>query len=90
MLYTQREKTGDIITFKNFKEGGLVSVNDNGMEIGEDPDDDSTLPPLIIGDEINERHTCNEYDSKPMPADMLEEICDRSQYHPSINIREAR
>ena len=50
MLYTQREKTGDIITFKNFKEGGLVSVNDNGMVIGEDPDEDSTHPPLIIGD----------------------------------------
>ena len=32
----------------------------------------------------------DEYDTEPMSADLLEDICDRSQYHLSINSREAR
>ena len=32
----------------------------------------------------------NESDSEPMSTDMLEDICGRSKYHPSINRRETR
>ena len=32
----------------------------------------------------------DEYDDEPMSMDMLEDICDSSQSHPSINRREAR
>ena len=32
----------------------------------------------------------NEYDAKPIPTDMLENICDGRQYHPSINRRKTR
>ena len=32
----------------------------------------------------------DESDAEPMSTDMLEEICDGSQYHPSINKREVR
>ena len=32
----------------------------------------------------------DESDIEPMYTDMLEDICDRSQYHPIINRREAR
>ena len=32
----------------------------------------------------------DEYDAEPMSTDMLEDICVRSQYRPSVNSREAR
>ena len=34
--------------------------------------------------------SCDHYDDKPMSTDMLEDFCDISQYHPSVNIIEAR
>ena len=32
----------------------------------------------------------NESDNEPMSTEMLEDICDGSQSHPSINSRDAR
>ena len=32
----------------------------------------------------------DEYDDEPLSTEMLEDICDSSQYHPIINSREAR
>ena len=45
---SSREKTGNIIMFTHFEEGGSLSETRNDPESGNKPDDDSTLVPLII------------------------------------------
>ena len=49
-----------------------------------------TLSPLISEEEMDEMMLGNESDAEPISTYMLEYICDRSQYHPSINRIEAR
>ena len=39
---------------------------------------------------MDEMSSGDEYDAETMSTDMLEDICDISQSHPSINRREAR
>ena len=47
------------------------------------------MPPLIREEEIDMMSSVDESDDEPMSTDMLEDICDGSQYHPSVNTREA-
>ena len=84
-----KEKTGDKITFVQFEEGNLLSESCNDTERGEEYYDDLTLPPLIGEAKIDEMSSGNESDAEPMSTDMLEEIRDGVQSHPSINRREA-
>ena len=44
---SSREKTGDIIAFVQFEEGGLLSETHIDTKSGKKSDDDSTIPPLI-------------------------------------------
>ena len=44
---SSRGETGDIITFAQFEEGGLLSETRDDTEKGNESDDDSTLAPLI-------------------------------------------
>ena len=55
-----------------------------------DSDDNYTMPPLISESKMNEISSGDESDAEPMPTYMLEDICEGSQYNPSINRREAR
>ena len=41
------EKTGNIITFEKFEEGGLLSETHDDAESGEKLDDNSIMPSLI-------------------------------------------
>ena len=85
-------KTVNIITFTQFKEGDLLSESHNGTKNGDesdDSDDYSTLTPFISEAKIDEISSGDESDAEPMPTNMLEDIPDGSQYHPSINRREA-
>ena len=52
--------------------------------------DNSTLPPLISEEEMDTILSGNESDDEPICMDMLEDIRDGSQSHPSVNKREAR
>ena len=45
---SSREQTGDIITFTQFEEGSLLSETRNNVESGDESDDDSIVPPLLI------------------------------------------
>ena len=47
------------------------------------------MPPLIIKEEIYVMDSRDESDDEPISTDILEEIRDVSQSHPSINRREA-
>ena len=42
-----KEKTVNIITFSQFEEGNLLSETHDYIEIGNESDDDSNMPPLI-------------------------------------------
>ena len=44
-----KEQTGDIITFSQFEDGGLLSRTRNDTESGNEYDENSTLTPLIKG-----------------------------------------
>ena len=57
---SSREQTGDIIMFAQFEEGDLLSENCDDTEIGDESDDDSIIPPLIIKEEMDEMDSFNE------------------------------
>ena len=84
-----RGKTGNIITFTQFEEGKLLSETSNDVERSEKSDNDSIMPPLLREEKMGAMDSGDELDNNPMSAEMLEDICDRSQYHPSVNRREA-
>ena len=102
VLYTSygeysREQTGDIITFAQFEEGNLLSETQNllsgtrdDMESGNKSDDDSTMPPIIIEEEMDTMNSGYEYYYTPISVDMLEDIYDSSHSHMSVNRREGR
>ena len=61
-----REKTGDILMFTQFEEGGLLSETSDDAEIGDKSDDDSIMPPLISKEETDAMDSGNESDDIPM------------------------
>ena len=85
-----REKTGNIITFAQFEEGGLFSETCDDTECGHESDDDSTLPPLISEEKIDVMSLGYESDAEPMSTEMSEDIHGGSQSYPIINRREVR
>ena len=96
------KQTGNIITFTQFEKGNLISEYQNnlllqscnGTESGDKSGDkygeDSTIPSLISKEKMDEMSSGDESDAEPMSMDMLEDICDISQSHRSINRIEAR
>ena len=91
-----RGKTGDIITFTPFEEGGLLSETHNLLsetcddtESGNESGDNSTLPPLISEEEMDVMSSGNGSDTKLMSTEMLADIRACIQYHQIINRREA-
>ena len=75
---SSKEQTGNIITFKNFEEGNLVSETCNDAENGDKSDDNSIMP--SVGDS----------DYEHMFTEMLKDICDGNQSHPNFNKIESR
>ena len=47
------------------------------------------MPPLLSEDEMDAMDSGDQSDHDPISTDMLEKICDRSQYHTNVNSREA-
>ena len=45
------------------------------------------MPPLISEEEMDAKYLGNDYDDEPMSMEMLEDICDVSQYHASLHRR---
>ena len=48
------------------------------------------MPPLLSKEEMDAMDSGDESDDDPISTKMLEYICDRSQYYPDVNRREAR
>ena len=84
---SSREKTGNIIMFTQFEEGNLLSETSNNTEIGKEYEDNSTLAPLISEVATDSMSSGDESDAEPMSKDILEDICDGSQYYLIIKRR---
>ena len=89
---SSREQIGDIITFTQFEERNLLSETQNLLsKTCEDAWSDkksggnSTIPPLISEEEMDEMSSVDESDDEPMSTEMLEDIHGCSQSHPSVN-----
>ena len=50
---SSREQTGDIITFAQFDEGNIFTKTRNNAESGDESNDDSIMPPLLIEEEMD-------------------------------------
>ena len=87
---SSREQTGNIITFAQFKEGGLLYETFDDAKISDESGDDSIMPPLISEEEMGDMDSCDDSDAQPMSEYMLEDIPDSSNSHPSVNRIEAR
>ena len=85
MCYIFKGKTGIIITFAQFEEGGLIFETPDDDKSSDKSDDDSIMPPLLNEEEIDAKYSGDESDDEPMSTDMLEDIRDGGQSHTSIN-----
>ena len=84
-----KEQTGDIITFTQFEEGDLLTKTRNDAESGDKSDEDSIMPPLLREEEKDAMDYSDESDDESMSAEILKDIHEGSQSHPSVNRREA-
>ena len=68
----------------------LLSKTRDNAERGDEFDENSITTPLLIKEERDMMDSGDESDDKPMSTKILEDICDGSQSHLSVNSREAR
>ena len=87
---SSREKTGGIITFTQFEEGNILTKTCNNAESGDESNDDSIMPPLLIKEEIDDMGSGDESDHDLISTEMLEDICYGSQSYPNVNKIESR
>ena len=71
---SSREQTGNIITFAQFEEGNVLTKIRNDAEAGDESDDDSIIPPLLIEEEIDAMDSCNESEHDLISTEMLEKF----------------
>ena len=84
---TSKEQTGDVIIFAQFEEGSILTETRKNAESGDESDNESIMMSKKDMENINYG---DESDHDIIFTDMLKDICDGSQTHPSINKREAR
>ena len=63
---SSREKTGNIITFTQFEEVDLLSETSEDKESVNKSDDNSTLPPLFIEEEMDAMSSGDKSDDELM------------------------
>ena len=69
---SSKGKTGDIITFAQFEEGNLSSVNCNDAESGDKYYDNSIMPPLLREEEMDAMDSGDKSDDEPLSTKILE------------------
>ena len=84
---SSRGGTGNIITFTQFEEENIPTKTHNNAESSEESDDDSIMPQLLRKEEMDTIDSGDESDHDLISTEMLDNICDRSQSHPSVNLR---
>ena len=82
-----KEKNGDVITFAQFEEENILTETHNDAESDEESDSES----LMMNEQDIENLDSNEKSNHDLiSTEMLEDIFDGSQTHPTVNKREAR
>ena len=84
---SSKEQTGDVITFIQFEEGNILTETRNNAESGDKSDNKSIMMSEQDMDNIN---SGDESDHDHISKEMLEDIRDGSQTHPTVNKREVR
>ena len=84
---SSREKTGDVITFAQFKEGDILTETCNDAESGDESDNESIMMSKQDMDNID---SSDESYHDLISTEMLHDIRDGGQTHPNVNKREAR
>ena len=82
---SSREKTDNITTFAQFEEGSILTKNRNYAESGDEYNDNSIMPSLLSEEEMDAMDYGDESDYDIISTKMLENICDGSQSHLSVN-----
>ena len=85
-----RRETRNMITFTQFEEGNILTKFRNDAECGDESNDNSIMPPLIIEEEIDAMDSGDDSYHDLISTEMLEDVCEGSQSHPNVNRREAR
>ena len=82
-----REQTGNVITFAQFEEENILTETRSDAESGDESDSES----LMMNEQDMDNLDSNEKsDHDLISTEMLEDICDGSQTHPTVNKGEAR
>ena len=84
---SSKEQTGDVIKFAQFEEGDILTETHNDAESCDESDSKS----LMMNEKDMENIGSNEKsDHDLISTEMLEDIRDGSQTHPTVNKMEAR
>ena len=81
-----KEQTGNVITFAQFEEGNILTETRKDAESGDKSDSESIM---INEQDMENMNFGDEPDHDLISTEMLKDICDGSQTHPNVNIREA-
>ena len=84
---SSKEQTGDVITFAQFEEGGLISETRNNTESDDESDSESIMMSKKDMENIDEKE---KFDDDLISTEALHDIRDGNETHPSIDKREAR
>ena len=84
---SSKEQTGYVITFALFEEGNILTETRNNVESGDKPNNESIM---MSEQDMENMNSGDESDHDLISTEMLEDICDGSQTHPSIDRREAK
>ena len=87
---SSRKQIGNIITFKQFESGNILTKTCNNAESGDESDDDSMMPPLPSKEEIDAMDYGDESEHDLLSTEMFKTICDGSQSHRNVNRRDSR
>ena len=84
---SSKEKTGDVITFAQFEEGGLLTETRNDTESGDESDSESFMMSEQDMENLDEKE---KFDDDLISTETLHDIRDGNQTHPNIYKRDLR
>ena len=77
-------QTGDVITFAQFEEGGILTKTRNDAERGDESDNESIM---MSKQDMDDIHSGDESYHDLISTEILEDIRDWSQTHLNVNRR---
>ena len=81
---SMKEQTGDVITFKQFQEGNILTETCNDTESGEESDNESIM---MSKQDMENLDSSDESDHDLISTDTLQDMRDGSQTHHMVRLR---